>query len=1028
MKLIEFSARRPIFISMCTIIVIVLGSISLWRLPVDLMPDITYPVLSISTTYENAGPEEIEEIITRPLERAVSAVSGVEEVTSTSIEGSSRVTVRFSYETNLDEATNDIRDRLDRVTPNFPDEADRPMIRKFDMSSFPIMFLGASADLDPVQMKQMIKDNVSYRFERVPGVASADIRGGRDRKINVDLDISRLVSSGISLDSIMQSIRTGTLNLSAGAIEVGNLDVTVRTPGEYRDVREIENLAVGTSGHEMIRIRDIGEVNDHWSKVRSVFPVDGIPGVRIAIFKQSGNNTVAVAEGVLKELEQIRIDYPQLNLITLMDSSEYIKNSIRNVSDSAIQGGLLAMLILFFFLRDLRSTFIISASIPISIIATFTLMFFNKQSVNIITLGGLALGIGILVDNSIVVLENIYRLRDEERKSRFDASVLGTQEVTAPIVASTLTTMAVFLPAFFMTGVTGIMFKQMATVISFSLGCSLLAALTLVPMMTNLVMTEEVIEKHRWPFRWLFAFSKNLMGGLENEYKAMLGWALKHRLFVVVCAIILLGFSVAMVPMIGNEFMPVTDENEVRISLEMETGTRFDVVYERYKRIEKLIRESTPEAKFVTGDVGASTWQQRGSHTANIRLPLWPRSERRKRGQRSSEQVANDLRKLLHNAVPGTTIRTRPGQGMFRMGSSDTGMEVEIRGFDLDIAADLAREVARIMGENRHLADIKISRESGNPEENIRIDRNKAYDMKLTTHQIANALQTVIDGNNAGVFRESGNEYDIVVSVKDADRMSINRLLDISIPNADGDQVILRNVVTSEPRLGPLAIDRKNQERLITVTAQLIDIDMGTALQELRHEFSGIPMPQGFSISFGGDWEEQQKSTRTLLLGVILALALVYMVMACQYESLLDPFIVMFSVPFALIGVCIMLYASGTTFNMYSFIGCIMLAGIVVNNAIILVDQINLLRRRDGLSKTAAIEESGRRRLRPILMTTLTTLLGLVPLAIGLGDGGEAQAPLARVVIGGLTSSTLITLILIPVIYSLVHGEKIKKI
>jgi HAE1 family hydrophobic/amphiphilic exporter-1 len=1013
---------------MCTIIVIVLGGISLSRLPVDLMPDITYPELSISTTYENAGPEEIEEIITRPIERAVSAVAGVEQVTSTSMEGSSRVNIRFSYETNLDEATNDIRDRLDRVTPNFPDEADRPMIRKFNMSNYPILIIGASADLDPVQMKQMIKDNVSYRFERVPGVASADVRGGRDRKINVDLDVNRLVSSGIPLDSIMQSIRSGTLNLSAGAIEFGNLDVTVRTPGEYRNIHEIEDLVVGTSGQEMIRIKDIGKVNDHWSKVRSVFPVDGFPGVRIVIYKQSGNNTVAVAEGARRELAQLRIDYPQLNLITLMDSSEYIENSIRNVSDSAIQGGLLAMLILFFFLRDLRSTFIISISVPISIVATFTLMFFNDQSVNIITLGGLALGVGILVDNSIVVLENIYRLRDEEGKSRFDASVNGAQEVASPIIASTLTTMAVFLPAFFMTGVTGIMFKQMATVIAFSLGCSLITALTLAPMMTNLFMSPQGVEKHHWSLHWLLSFSKNLMTGLENEYKAMVGWALRHRIAVSLLAVVLLGLSVAMVPWIGNEFMPVTDESEVRVSIEMETGTRFDVVYERYKHIEKLIRENTPEAKVVTGDVGANSWQQRGGHTANIRMPLWPRSERRKLGQRSSEQVANDLRKLLNNAVPGTTVRVRPGQGMFRMGGGDAGVEVEIRGFDLDIAGDLAREVARIMNENRHLADVKISRESGNPEENIRIDRNKAYDMKLTTHQIANALQTIIDGNNAGVFRESGNEYDIVVSVKDADLMSINRLLDISIPNADGDQVILRNVVTSEPRLGPLAIDRKNQERLITVTAELVDIDMGTALQELDQEFAGIPMPQGFSITFGGDWEEQQKSTRTLLLGAILALALVYMVMACQYESLLDPLIVMFSVPFALIGVCIILYASGTTFNIYSYIGCIMLAGIVTNNAIILVDQVNLLRRRDGLAKNAAIEESGRRRLRPILMTSLTTILGLMPLALGLGDGGEAQAPLARVVIGGLTSSTLITLILIPVIYSLTHREKIREI
>ncbi len=1025
MKLIEFSVRRPIFVSMCTIIVLVLGGISLSKLPVDLMPDITYPVLTITTEYENAGPEEIEEIITRPIERALSAVSGVEEVTSFSKEGSSRVTVKFTYETNLDEATNDVRDRLDRVTPNFPDEAERPMIRKFDTSSFPIVTLGASADLDPVQLKQMIEDNISYRFERVPGVASADIRGGKDRKINVDLDVNRLVSSGISLDDIMTSIKEGTLNLSAGSIEYGNLDVIVRTPGEYSSLAEIEDMVVGSVGSERIRVRDLGTVNDSWEKIRSVFPVNGRPGVRISIYKQSGNNTVQVAKGIFEELEQIKLDYPQLNLITIMDSSKYINNSITSVSDSAIQGGLLAILILLFFLRDVRSTFIISISIPISIIATFTLMYFAGLSVNIMTLGGLALGVGMLVDNSIVVLENIYRLRDEEGKSRYDASVSGTSEVAAPIIASTLTTVAVFLPAFFMTGMTGIMFKQLALVITFSLACSLVSALTLVPMMSVRMMEEHERTKHSIWFGWLFFLSKNMMKMLERDYEAILNWALRHRTIVVILGFLLFAGSLGLIPLVGNEFMPKTDESEVRIDVEMEVGTRFDVVYERFTRLEQIIIEHVPEAEFVVGTVGASTWQKRGGHTSQIRVPLVPRDKRK----RSSEQIANELRITLAEAVPGCKVRTRPGQGLFRMGgSADAGVEVEIRGFDLTVGDELAKQVARIMEENKNLADIKISREMGNPEENIRIDRSKAYDMKLNTWQIANALQTIIDGNNSGVFREHGDEFDIVVKVKGADRMPINDLLDISIPNSDGEQVVLRNVVSSVPRLGPLAIERKNQERLITVTAQLLNIDMGTALSQLDDEFREIPMKQGFSIAFGGDYEEQQKSTKVLAGGVLLALVLVYMVMACQYESLLDPFIVMFSVPFGLIGVCICLFITGTTFNMYSYIGCIMLAGIVVNNAIILVDQINLLRRRDDMAKNEAIAESGRRRLRPILMTTLTTLIGLVPLALGLGDGGEAQAPLARAVIGGLASSTLITLVLIPVLYSLLHKEQIKKI
>lgn len=1020
MKLIDFSIKRPIFVSMCTIIVLVLGGISLSRLPVDLMPDITRPVLTIITTYENAGSEEVEEIITRPIERAVGAVSGVEEVTSSSMEGSSRVTVQFSYETDLNEATNDIRDRLDRVTPHFPDEAERPMIRKFDMSSFPIMMLGASADLDPVQMKQMIEDQVSYRFERVEGVASADIRGGKDRKINVDLDINRLTASGISIDTIMSSIREGTLNLSAGGIERGNLEVTVRTPGEYIGVDEIEEVVVGSQNDEKIRIKDLGIVTDGWEKIRSVHPVNGIPGVRVVIYKQSGSNTVSVARAVRKELDKIQQEMPQLNIIKIFDSSEYIENAIDSVSNSAVNGAILAIIILFFFLRDFRSTVIISISIPISIITTFTLMYFNGLSVNIMTLGGLALGVGMLVDNSIVVLENIYRMRDEDAKPRLVAANAGAAEVAAPIIGSTLTTMAVFLPAFFMTGVTGIMFTQLALVISFSLFCSLITALTLVPMLASRLISEQGDnQRHTFLLAKLFQFSKYLMHTLEQDYKMILEWALKHRAIVIVFSVLLMGGAIAMVPIIGSEFMPVTDESEIRLSIEMEVGTRFDIIYKSYQHLERMITEAVPEAKFVSGSVGANNWQQRGGHTADFRIPLVPRDQRK----RSSDQIANTLRKLLTNAVPGCTIRVRPGRSFFR-GSSDAGIEIEIRGFDLQIGDDIARQVAGIMEAHPNLADIKISRELGNPEENIRIDRSKAYDMRLTTKQIANALQSIIDGKNAGVFRQGGDEFDIVVRVKEADRMSIDEILDIAIPNSDGEPVVLRNVISSEPVLGPLTIERKNQERLIKVTGQLVEIDMGTLVGELNEKFKQIPVKQGFSITFGGDYEEQQKSFYTLLGSVILALILVYMVMACQYESLLDPFVVMFSVPFSLIGVCIILYITHTTFNMYSYIGCIVLAGIVVNNAIILVDHINLLRRRDGLHKNAAIAESGRRRLRPILMTTLTTVLGLVPMAMGLGDGGEAQAPLARTVIGGLTSSTLITLIIVPVIYSILNREK----
>jgi HAE1 family hydrophobic/amphiphilic exporter-1 len=1018
MRLSQFSVHRPIFTIMLVMIVVVLGGISLWRLPIDLMPDISYPTISISCSYENAGPEEMEELITRPIEEAMSAVPGVEEVRSSSVESRGTVRVTFAWGTDLDTAANDIRDRLDRIVARLPEEADRPTLRKFDLASFPVLILGASSRLDPVQTRLILEDQVKYRLERVPGVAAVDIYGGLEREIHVSLDPAKINALAIPLDEIIRQVREGNVNVPAGTIERGNFEITIRTPGEYTDLRQLQDTVIAMRQGVPIQLKEIASVEDSWQRITRIVRVNGEPGIRLSVSKQSGKNTVEVARGALDELERINRDIPQIKIIPIIDTSDYIKRSISNVGSSAMYGGVLAIGVLLLFLRNIRSTIIIATAIPVSIIATFALLYFGHLTLNIMTLGGLALGIGMLVDNAIVVLENIYRLRETGKPLEL-AAVDGAAEVTAAVVASTLTTLVVFLPLVFMRGMSGVMFKQLSIVVAFSLLCSLAAALTLVPMLCAKILPSgprNAIGSGTLNRR-LYEASGRLLTGMENGYKRLLHLALSHRVLVVIGASALLAVSLLLVRYVGAELMPSTDEGEVRVEVEMQVGTRLDLLDSKFRVVEQIVNESVPEIRNVVANVGGARWYGGGGHTGELRISLVPESQR----TRSSQEIANDLRRRL-SGIPGMTVRTRAGQGLFimRMGTDEANkVIVEIRGHDFETADALAGRVQEIADSVDGVADTRLSRDPGGPEELIVIDRQKAADMHLTVSRIANALQTILSGTQAGYYRQAGDEYTILVKLKDAEKSDLKDILDLTLTNSDGEPVVLRNVVDVAPRTGPVLIERKDQERLITVTAEIAGRDMGSVTEDIRDRLHSIPVPSGFSIGFGGDYEEQQKSFHELLFSCILALVLVYMVMACQYESLRDPFVVMFSVPLAGIGVIGMLFFTGTTFNVQSFIGCIMLGGIVVNNAILLVDHTNLLRRRDGMRIREAIEEAGRRRLRPILMTATTTIIGLVPLALGLGEGGEAQAPMARVVIGGLLSSTLITLVFVPVVYSL---------
>ena len=1026
MKLSQFAVHHPIFTVMIFLIVIILGFISFTRLPIDLMPDITYPTLSLSTSYGNASPEEIEELITRPIEEAMAAVPGVEEISSTSSEGRSSVRISFAWGIDLEEASNDIRDRLDRILPSLPEDIDRPRLRKFDPASFPILIMGASSDLDPIQTRRIIDDQIKYRIERVPGVASLDIWGGLEREIHVNLEPDKIKALGLPLDMILNKIRSENVDVPAGTIERGNYEVLIRTPGVYTNLDEIRNTVVAIRDGVPIQIKEIATVEDSWQKITRIVRVNGKAGIRLSISKQSGKNTVEVAQAVLEELKQVQQDIPQITLTPIIDSSKYIQNAISNVGRAALYGGLLAVLVLLFFLRSFRSTTVIATAIPISIIATFALIYFGGFTLNIMTLGGLALGIGMLVDNAIVVLENIYRFQ-ESGEEPVKAAINGTGEVTSAIIASTLTTLAVFLPLIFLRGMSGIMFKQLSYVIAFALLCSLVVALTLVPMLSSKVLRVTKLAnstKQSLGLR-LYTISGKFFINLENKYKELLHYSLNHRLLVLGIAFFLFIGSLSLARLVGNEFMPAADEGEVRVSGEMEIGTRLGVMEEKFDTIAAIVRKEVPEIESMVESMGGSSFRGTGSHVGEMRISLVPQSKR----SRSSEDISADLRQKLIG-IPGVIMRIRAGQGFFllRMGTSGGDqVQIEIRGYELETSDVLAKQVAAITERVDGVTDARISREIGTPEEIIVIDRLKAADMKLTVSQIANTLQTFLTGTRASNYRETGDEFWIRVKVKDAEKMSLDDILDLTLTNSDGQPVMLRNVVSVQPRRGPVMIQRKDQERIVTVSANISGRDMGSIISDIREGLRTLPVPRGFIILFAGDYEEQQKAFRELFLGLILALMLVYMVMASLYESLRDPFVVMFSIPLAAIGVILILFLTNTTFNVQSYIGCIMLGGIVVNNAILLVDYTNLLRRRDKMPIREAIEEAGRRRLRPILMTATTTIFALLPLALGLNEGGEAQAPMARAVIGGLLSSTMITLVIVPVMYSVFEGMRKKK-
>ncbi|UCD79296.1 MAG: efflux RND transporter permease subunit [Desulfobacterales bacterium] len=1023
MNLPSFSVRRPIFTTMVTLILVLLGAVSLSRLQIDMLPNIELPTLTIRTDYEGASPEVMERLITQIIEEIVATVPGVEEMTSSSSEGRSAVRVSFVWGTEIDTAAIDVQGKLEDEINELPEDVVRPRIRKFDIASFPVVILGVSSNLDPVELTEVIENQIRYRFARIPGVAQVDVWGGFNREVRIELDPDRIKAVGLPLDRVLDAIRDANLDLPAGKIEQGRYEVTLRAPAEFINLDQIRQTVIDQHDGAAVTLGQIAEVKDTYEKLTRIVRVNGGRGLRIGIRKQASANTVEVSRRILAEIDAVNQAFPQIKVVPVINQGNLIERSIANVARSVLYGGGLAIVVLLFFLRSIRSTLVISLSIPISIVTTFALIYFGGFTLNLMTLGGLALGVGMMVDSSIVVLENIFRRRSENSEAPEKASVEGAREVGTAIIASTITTLVIFLPLIFVRGVSGILFKELAYVIIFALICSLIVALSLVPMLASRLLRprssglkEQASRKNR-----LAAAATSVFAGLESAYLDLLRWVLSHRLFTVLAAATVLGASLLLLPLIGSELLPPSDEGEVRVTGKMEIGTRLDLVDQQTRLMEQIIEPAVPETVASVVSVGSTGWRADAGSEGEIRLSLLPAAQRK----RSNVDIAQDLRRRLDAKVPGMEIRIRAPQGQFlleRLLGGDEGLTIEIRGHELATLDALAKSVAKLIADVPGITDVQTSLEAGIPQQEIRVNRDKVADLGLSVRDVTEMLQTAVAGSKAGEYRTGGNSYRILVQLKDAEKRSLDEILNLTLTTASGEKVALRNMVASESSRGPILIDRKDQQRRVTVSANVAGRDLGSVALEVQALLDQIPRPVGYDLTVAGNFEEQQKAFRELVISLVLALILVYMVLACQYESLRDPLVVMFSVPLAVVGVLVTLFITDTTLNVQSYIGCIMLGGIVVNNAILLVDQAGRLI-NDGMRTRGALIEAGRRRLRPILMTTLTTILGLLPLALGIGEGSEAQAPLARAVVGGLTGSTLITLVLIPAVYSMFHPE-----
>ena len=1014
----DFSVHHRITILMMTILIIIFGVISYTRLGLDVFPELDYPVISIITSYQGASPEELESIVTSNIEMALAGVKNVKSVKSESTENFSIIMVEFEWGSDLDASAQDLRDVIEQIIDYLPDSVSRPMVMKFNTSQIPIMVYGVTGMEDSYQLQKVLKDDISNKLKRLDGVASINVFGGDEPEKQILVDKFLLEKYKVTLDDISMAVMLQNLNVSGGHLNINQKDYFVRTIAEFKSIEDIENTPVKMNQDgSIVRVRDVAEVRESFKEKRYIVKTNQKPTTAMMVTKESGANTLTVTRNVQKELRQLnQSGQYDLAFHEINNMGSFIEKTTNDANTNVIFGSILAILIMYFFIRNWRPTLAISVAIPISIIATFIPIYLMKYSLNLMTLGGLALGVGMLVDNAVVVIENIYR-HIEDGADRFTAAIQGTKEVALAISASTFTTIAVFLPMVFSTGMTAILVRGLALTVAFSLLVSLVVALTIVPTLASVLFKRDV-NIHK-PIPW-FEF-------LRNQYVRLLKICLRHRGKTIFSVLFLIILSGLLVTQTGAEFMPVADNPFIMMQIKLPKGTVLEETDFLVSQIERVFAETDGIESYLSMSGAADEGGAQADPTNpqnQAEAIIWAKLTDKKHRNLSH----SDIMELLRAKVPNI----KDGEIVFLLdpmaGNAKPPVEIKIFGNDLEQLSLLSNEVTRLIQEVPDLRDIQNSLSEGSPEIHFKVNRDKAMQYGMTAAQIATGLRTAIQGTVVGIFRNKGEEIDIRLQYKEEQRETLEDFNEIRINSPLGISVPLNHLLTMEYGEGQSRISRESQTRKATVTANILGKDLAGITKNVQKKIEPFiaNMPVGYNLEFGGSYQDMVEGFVTLSLALLLSIVLVYIVMASQFESLKQPFVVMFTVPLSLIGVSIALFITGHTVSVPSFVGLIVLSGIVVNNGIVLIDYANQLRNR-GIEKHEALIKAGYDRMRPVFITALTTMIGMLPMAISKAEGAEMKNPMAVTIIGGLLSATFFTLVVIPVIYSLFDKISFRK-
>ena len=1027
MSIYSASVKRPVTTILIFVALIVMGLYSLTQLPIDLYPEMELPFIGVVTTYGGASASDIETNVTRPVEDALNSVSNLKEITSTSSDGLSVIFMNFEYGTNLDEASNDIRSNLGFIDRVLPEDAEEPMIMKFNSSMMPIIFYAVTAKESYRGLEKILDEKIVNPLNRIEGVGSVNLAGVPGRKVYIDVDPRKMEAYNLTIEQIGGILAAENMNMPAGYIEMGKTDYPLRIQGEFPESEIMKNIVITSYNGNNVYLKDVASVRDTIRETRLDTRINGLQGMTLYVQKQSGGNTVKVTKDVEAALEQLKQDLPaDVKIEKLFDSATFIKDSISNLTETLLYAAIFVVLVVLFFLGRWRATLIIIVTIPISLVVAFIYLFITKESVNIISLTSLSIAIGMVVDDAIVVLENITKHVERGSRPR-EAAIYATNEVWLAVIVTTLTVVAVFFPLTFVTGLTGVLFKQLGMLVTITIITSVVAAITLTPTMSALLLKWYPIRKDA-PF-WTYDGSiRKWLDSFDHFYEKTLRWALHHKRVTVLIAFVIFAASMALFTKIDTEFFPESDQSEVYATIELQTGTRVDETLKTTDKVDKIVKEKFPEVKLTSTSTGAddeagfsSLFGAGGTHVISYTIALVPIEER----QRSSQEIAEELRSELAKIpeIVDYTVSTQQNMGSF---GSNT-VDVEIYGYNIaetnNVAEELAAKIRNIRGAN----DVTISRDKSKPELQIILDQGKMIANGLNTATVSAAVRNRVSGLTSTRLRQAGDEYDVIVRFREDARSTITDIQNIGITNPMGQVIRLGEIADIKEFWSPPSIQRKRRERIVTVSFTPFKRSLTELQTEVQKAIDGIQLPSGVMVQISGAIQDQMESFMDIAFLIVVSLILVYLVMASQFESLKMPFIIMFSIPFAFSGVAIALFLTNTTLSVISAIGAVMLIGIVVKNAIVLVDFINLMRER-GHELYEAVALSGRSRLRPVIMTSATTILGMLPLALSKGSGSELWSPMGIAVIGGLIFSTLVTLVLVPVIYSVFakRGERNK--